>query len=90
MVTKWHLIGRVHASKYRKKILEELNKNVKTPTVLEKETNIKISHVSRALKELSDLRLVKCLTPDLKKGKMYHITKLGKEVLESIKSWTKI
>jgi len=84
MVNNWHLIGKVNASSYRKKILESLSKEPKTPTILEKELDIKFSHISRALKELEDMKLIKCLTPELRKNKFYGITELGKEILEKL------
>lgn len=55
-----------------------------TPRELEKEAKIKISHISRALKELSELGLVKCLTPDTRRSKIYSITKLGKDILKKL------
>lgn len=82
MVNKWDLIGKVHRSTYRTKVLKELHKGVKTPSELSEETDIKISHISRALRRLKGWDLVECLNPDLKKGKMYSITELGREVIE--------
>ena len=84
MVSKWYLISKTKSSSYRKSVLILLNKKEMTPRELEKETKIKISHISRALKELSDLRLVKCLTPDLRRSKIYSITKLGGEILRKL------
>lgn len=84
MVRKWYLISKIDSSDYRKKVIIQLSKGVKTPTILEKETNIKISHISRTLKELSNLGLVKCLTPDVKRSKMYTITNLGKNILKNL------
>lgn len=83
MVSKWKLTGLVQSSAYRKKVLKTL-KETKTPTQLEKELDIKISHISRTLKELREMKLIKCHAPDLRKGKLYQITKLGKEVLDKI------
>lgn len=87
MVNKWELISKVNSSEYRKKVLESLSESVKTPSMLQKEKNIKISHISRALKELRDINLVKCYTPQVRKSKLYYITKLGKEVLKKIKTF---
>jgi len=85
MVNKWELAGKVNSSSYRSKILSKLIETHKTPTRLSKELDIKISHVSRTLTELVKLGLVESLTPELRKGKMYRITKLGKEVIKKIK-----
>ncbi len=84
MVNKWYLVGKVNASTYRIKVLKELNNNNKTPSELENILKIKISHISRALTELTEIGLVKCLTPELRKNKIYSITKKGKEVLKML------
>lgn len=52
------------------------------PKELAKETGIPLSHVSNVLSELIQKNVVVCLTPDLKKGRMYSLTKEGSEVLQ--------
>ncbi|MBS3105192.1 winged helix-turn-helix transcriptional regulator [Candidatus Woesearchaeota archaeon] len=84
MVSKWYLISKIKSSSYRKNVLILLHKKEMTPRELEKEAKIKISHISRALKELSELGLVKCLTPDTRRSKIYSITKLGKDILKKL------
>ena len=83
MTNKWELIGKINASSYRKKILIILQ-DPKTPSQLEKETKIKFSHVSRALTELTENKLIECLTPNLRKNKIYKITNLGHKILKSL------
>ncbi len=80
-----NLIGFILGSDYRHKILAELDKGIKTPKQVSREANLQINHVSNILKELSDRGLVKCETPDLRKGRLYRITDKGKEILEKIK-----
>jgi len=82
MVNKWELAGKVRSSSYRLRILSKLLDSNKTPTQLSKELNIKMSHISRALTELVKMGLIESLTPELRKGKMYTISKLGKEILK--------
>jgi DNA-binding MarR family transcriptional regulator len=84
MVSKWELLGKISASTYRVKVLEELNKSPKTPKQLSKLTNIGMSHISRTLKELEKLGLVKCLTPEIRKSKFYSITDIGIKVLKDM------
>ena len=86
MVSKWELLGKISASTYRVKVLEELNKSPKTPKQLSKLTNIGMSHISRTLKELEKLCLVKCLTPEIRKSKFYSITDVGIKVLKDIEN----
>jgi len=79
--TIWQDVSYVISSEYRKKVLEKLN-SPKTPSKLSKEVNINIAHISRALSELESKKMVRCLTPNSNKGKLYLITEHGKEVLE--------
>ncbi len=82
--TKWFNISFIISSEYRKKILKMLENPI-TPTKLSKELNINKTHVSRALKELTEQNLVNCLTPNAQKGKIFVISKEGKEILKEIK-----
>jgi len=81
MVNKWELAGKINSSDYRKRVLLSLKEGNKTPTQLSKSLDIKMSHISRALKELENMNLIKCLTPELRKSKMYEITKLGRNCI---------
>ena len=84
MVINWELVGKIKASSYRLKVLNALKEREKIPTELSKELNIKISHISRALSELEGLELVECLNPELRKGKIYSVTKKGREVVRNV------
>ena len=84
MVNTWHLIGIIRGSSYRKKIFLSLSTGEKTPTQLVKDVNIKMSHISRALKELQEEKLIACLTPKLRKHKIYGLTDLGKAIREKV------
>ena len=79
-----HLLGYVKASTYRKKVMNALKGKKLTPSELAKETGIPLPHVSNTLEELSQKDLVVCLTPELKKGRLYDLTKEGRSVLKSI------
>lgn len=85
MVNSWELVGKLKASSYRLRILKILLKEPKTPRELEKESNIKISHVSKVLKELSEMKLIECKTPKLRQGKIYAILPLGRKMLKGFK-----
>ncbi|MBA7708920.1 hypothetical protein ES703_117825 [subsurface metagenome] len=74
----------IKVSKYRLKILFVLKDKLKSPRELEKELNIKLSHISRSLSQLSLKRYVEDKTPNLGRNKLYAITKKGGEVLKKI------
>ena len=77
----YDLISFLSRSKNRKMVLENLNKPT-TPTELASKLQIQRSTISRAILELMDKKLVKCLTPKEKMGRLYQITNLGKKILK--------
>ncbi len=80
----WNLVGFILGSEYRQKIIFGLEKSIKTPKQIAKETGIQINHVSNVLRELIDRELIVCKTPELRKGRLYQITEKGKEILNRI------
>jgi len=72
----------IKSSEYRYKILKAIGNNVIMPIEISKAIKIRLNHVSMYLKELKEAKLVKCLNEENKKGRLYTLTKLGKEVLE--------
>jgi predicted transcriptional regulator len=81
----WNDVGYVIASSYRAKVLRDLE-TPKTPSHLSKNLNINKTHISRALAELEAKELVECLTPKVKKGKLYVISPRGKRILKETQS----
>lgn len=77
-------IALVSRSEYREKILFDLKDKVRTPSKISKSTGIQASHISKYLKSLREADLIVCLNPEANQGRIYMITKLGKEVLEHI------
>ncbi|PIR39933.1 MAG: transcriptional regulator [Candidatus Zambryskibacteria bacterium CG10_big_fil_rev_8_21_14_0_10_34_34] len=80
-VTKWEDVSFVISSSYREKVLNGLNVP-KIPSKLSKEIGINKAHVSRALSELLNKKMIKCLTPEIKKGKIFLITDYGKTIIK--------
>ncbi|MFH1587138.1 MAG: ArsR family transcriptional regulator [Candidatus Diapherotrites archaeon] len=83
MTKDWKTISFVIRSRYRKLVLEKLNFPT-TPTQLAKDLDINKAHVSRALSELIEKGLVKCLTPEARKGKIFERTTKGIIILKNI------
>lgn len=75
----WDEISYVIASKTRKSIVIKLD-TPRTPTFLAKDLSINLANVSRALAELEERNVVVCLTPKQKVGKIYSLTKKGKDI----------
>jgi predicted transcriptional regulator len=66
----------------RKQILMLLKNSKLTQPEIKKITGMYKEHTSRALKELSERKLIICLNPEDVEFKFYKITPLGKKVLE--------
>ena len=76
-------ISLIKNSDYRKRILNSLNDvNYLTPSEIAIKTKIRLNHVSNFLKDLRTNGLIKCLNDSEKRGRLYQITNLGKEVLK--------
>ena len=55
-----------------------------TPSIISEKTKIYPSHISNTLNELVEKKLVVCITPKLRKGRLYELTVTGKEILKNI------
>ena len=84
----WKDVSYVIASKTRRAIILKME-YPRIPTFLAKDLNINLANVSRALTELEDKGIVVCLTPKRRVGKIYSLTKKGKDVLAKIKKMEK-
>jgi len=79
-------IALIKASRYRNSILLSIGYNIKTPSEISKEVNIRINHVSKVLKELKNENIVKCLNEERTKGRLYQLTEEGEEILSFLES----
>lgn len=84
----WDSVSFVMSGKLRFRILIELKNSHKTPSDLATLFKVPISHISKTIKELEEKDLVKCLTPERRKMKLYMITKKGIEILNEINKIT--
>jgi predicted transcriptional regulator len=78
----WDDMSFLISSSYREKVLKSIE-TPKTPSQISKELSINIAHISRALSELEDRKMVKCLTPTAIKGKLFVATEYGKIAIKS-------
>lgn len=77
----WDLVSYVIRSRYRRKVLETLERGPKTPTGIASKTGIRATHISRTLKELESKELVKEITK-VYRGKIFQMTSAGEDVLD--------
>jgi DNA-binding transcriptional ArsR family regulator len=80
----------VIASPISVKVLKTLELRYMTPTDISKILKISLSNVSTKLSELKKRGLVSCITPERRKGRIYILTKKGKDLLEVLPNGYKV
>lgn len=78
----YSILGFVKISAYRTKTLKAIGDEFKMPSEISAELNLKTSQISTALMDLKNKNLVVCINEDVRKGRLYKCTDLGKEVLK--------
>ena len=80
-----NLIGFLKSGLHRLEILKIImDKEPLTPKEISQVINVHFSQGSRTLLELEKEGLIECTTPNRKKGRIYRITKEGKNVLHEL------
>ena len=77
-------ISYVQISKYREKVMKSLEGEVKIPSQIAKDSDIRVNHISKVLSELKAHELVECINPEVRKGRLYRHTDKGEEVVKHI------
>jgi predicted transcriptional regulator len=80
MEEDYHWIVR---GKQKKKILSVLTKP-KIPTEIKDETNLSLNNVSDVLRAFRKKKIVKCLNPKEKTGRLYELTPKGMRIREML------
>ena len=74
----------VEISKYRTKVMKALEDDVKIPSQIAKDSEIRQNHISKVLSELKAHELVECINPEVRKGRLYRLTPKGEELVKNI------
>ena len=75
----------VKMGKNRTKAMQSLkNGDVKIPTQIAKDVDIRTNHISKVLSELKEKNLVECINEEVRKGRLYRLTDHGKEVAKHL------
>lgn len=64
--------------------MKSLDGDVKIPTVIAKDSEIRPNHIFKVLAELKAYELVECINPEVRKGRLYRLTDKGEEVTKNI------
>ena len=74
----------VEISKYRSKVMKALEDDVKIPSQIAKDSEIRQNHISKVLSELKAHELVECINPEVRKGRLYRLTDKGDEIVKNL------
>ena len=77
-------ISYVQISSYRAKVMKSLEGDVKIPSQIAKDSEIRQNHISKVLSELKAHELVECINPEVRKGRLYRLTDKGYELIKNI------
>ena len=77
-------ISYVNISKYRTKVMKSLDGEVLIPSQIAKDSWVRTNHISKVLSELKAHELVECINPEVRKGRLYRLTDLGKVIVKKI------
>jgi DNA-binding MarR family transcriptional regulator len=82
---EWDQIGYIISSKYRLAVFEQLVEAPATPSSIASRSDLRTTHISRALRGFAERSLVELLvSSDTKKGRLYGVTDRGKQLWQRI------
>lgn len=85
--TDWDEVSYVISSRYRVETMKRLAVGPTTPSQIASDASVSLSHVSRALKELSSQSLVTLkVSEDRTKGRVYGLTEAGETIWNTIEA----
>lgn len=64
--------------------MKSLEDDVKIPSKIAEDADIRQNHISKVLAELRAHELVECINPEVKKGRLYHHTDKGDQVVKNL------
>lgn len=75
------LVAYVLISSYRERTMTVLfNNGAMTPKFIALNAGFRLNHVSKVLGELKEKELVVCINEEVRKGRLYKLTDMGKKV----------
>ena len=77
-------IGYVQISSYRTKVMKTLEDEVKMPSQIAKDSEIRQNHIWKVLSELKARELVECINPEVRKGRLYRHTDKGNQIVKNL------
>jgi predicted transcriptional regulator len=78
------ILGYVKISPYRTNTLKSIGSELKMPSEIAKDIDVRTSQVSAALSDLKKYDLVICVNEEVRKGRLYKCTELGLQIIEHL------
>ena len=78
----------VNISSYRVRAVKALQNENKTPTQIANDSNIRVNHISKVLKELKESGVAECINEENRKNRIYRLTNVGQDIVEQ--DWWRI
>ncbi|WP_462316465.1 winged helix-turn-helix domain-containing protein [Methanobrevibacter sp.] len=74
----------INISSYRMKAVKALQKGNETPTQIANHSDIRLSHISKVLKELKDCGVAECINEQDRVNRIYRLTPVGREIADNL------
>ena len=74
----------INISTYRIKAIKAMKTGNETPTQIANDSGIRLSHISKVLKELKDCGVTECINEKDRRNRIYKLTDLGQEIADNL------
>lgn len=74
----------VNISSYRVRAVKSLEDEIKTPSKIAEDTDIRVNHISKVLRELKESGVAECINEEAHKGRLYRLTSVGEEIVKKL------
>ena len=74
----------INISTYRIKAIKAMKTGNETPTQIANDSGIRLSHISKVLKELKDCGVAECINEQDRINRIYRLTGLGHEIADNL------
>lgn len=74
----------ISISSYRIKAIKAMQNGNETPTQIVNHSGIRLSHISKVLKELKDCGAAECINEQDRVNRIYRLTPLGHEIADNL------
>ena len=74
----------VNKSSYRVRVLKSIGEDAKMPKQIASDSGILPNHISNVLRQLKEKKIVECINPEVRKGRLYRLSDSGLNLLNDL------